>query len=1324
MNIVQKLSLNKHPKDVPDLSLVDAQNIKVSNDESCITNEEGIRENTFIKSFLDNYYSADNYRYEILGIIPCNVELVIIARSNKDVTVASIFRYREKTSTTEEAMKCVYSSLKYHNGKYIGTFTYNVEESLILALSEYDALINVPLKVINLGNFDDDNIENDLHLVDNQLALVPEVKIPSIINYNYLAGSSYKGWYFIFIRYKLNSVDYTQWYNFGTPIYLDNIITKQLVRENFYINGNNSGYNDGFSDAISEDLDICNKTFNIEINTEIFKNDYKNFQLGFICCTKSYTKAWRTNDIDANNNLYTLNNSLLIEHSVTDFISTFYNYFNVKNLITYKNRLYIANYNESYINISDKDLIDNSNNVTISGKINIISNSNIDYITKLPELTNANFNNRCKQTTLIPDGIYNFYIHYIDKYGHATKGYKLNPKSNINNFIDKYAVIIPVIIEDITYYFPCKITDTFGDYWTTRSDSRTVLVYDSFNNGNLGSSKEVSIFEITNALNNIFKDYSNDLYKDLYISQVVNNAIINDDTFSFGITINTNNDYLFRVPKNNSKIINSINYNLQYSIDIQCKNIPEGYVGYYISYEEYEPNSIVTGVLVKRNANVGGYSTVNSAIDDNNRFNEIDGMDRTMCFYSSTFDIQDSIKMKYNALKINSFIFESDDKYKIIVDTSSDLAEQKEKNKRVQYANRANIYYHLSDNDELLNIPIYPIYNYKLGVANDIKTNRTGKGTTLILDDKDELFIQQLSKYIYNDETQGGHWESPETDILTYIVSLYNYRNDIYTSKNKKLIRLTDCIYSENNINIKYGYNGILTYDGVIIYNDNGYVLATSTDDNKGSYKSTTLSEHEQYLPNGIDINRIHPVSYITFPIYDEYFHESKVINNKPKIYYNFVEDPSIENARTWEGSFVEPINSIDLFKNPQGSISDFYPVTNTNYIKDDLNIIQFDKTIRRSNIIQDETRINNWRQFPLEGYKNITENKGKITNIVGIGYLFLVHTEHSLFMFDMGNTLEAVDQSIQLAQPDAFEVAYKEVFTSDLGFGGLQDKEAAIIDQFGYIFYNNDSNRIYQFDNKQLIMIDTDIVEWLLRVKPYNVRFANDKQNNRLLIKMEYGESNTIILSYNYNTKSFISTHTYHFDKAYNTKINLYLRCNNLHNNCSLHQFIKNKNNYCTFDNVQNNLGTIINQPSKISIIINNSFEIVKYLESFNYKLTKVTDVENINKVYSPVEETTVPYSGYLVKVYNDLTNTGELNIEVNEEIAKNIFANFDKPYWYLGVWHYNYLRNKLDTYHINKDTDLLSRIVGNYFIVEFIFNNDDNKLIEFESLNYNISR
>ena len=40
MDIVPRLNLNKHPKDCANLSLVNALNVKVSNDESCITNEE------------------------------------------------------------------------------------------------------------------------------------------------------------------------------------------------------------------------------------------------------------------------------------------------------------------------------------------------------------------------------------------------------------------------------------------------------------------------------------------------------------------------------------------------------------------------------------------------------------------------------------------------------------------------------------------------------------------------------------------------------------------------------------------------------------------------------------------------------------------------------------------------------------------------------------------------------------------------------------------------------------------------------------------------------------------------------------------------------------------------------------------------------------------------------------------------------------------------------------------------------------------------------------------------------------------------------------
>lgn len=1307
MNIVQKLSLNKHPKDVPDLSLVMAQNIKVSNDESCITNEEGIRENTYIKTFLNNHYDGT---YTIVGVIPCNNELVIIAVANADKTSASIFRYRENTSITTESMKCVYTNLKYHGGKITGTFTYNVEDSLVLALSEYDGSVNVPLKVINLGNYDHDEIYNDKDLTDDKISLVPEVKIPRF-TYDYTKGRTYKGWYFVFIRYKINSVDYTQWYNFGSPIYVDYYTLKNIVKESHYYDETGNAAAIGFSDYFSDDEDIVNNTFKIKIIDE--NVNYNNYQLGFICSTKTYTKVFRTDDISFNNKEYVLESTSLIESSVTELTDSYYNYYNVKNVINYRNRLYIANYLESSINedISD-DLIAAANNVNIKLTREIYQ---YDWAFGLTyEGSVKSLDDRTKNKTLLPNGIYNFFIHFVDKYGHATKGYKINPKQRHTvEGIDGYMTPVPFTIQNNKYYLlvPYDITvwQLVKNYVYT-NELKTVAGFQDIGFYNVTLNKN----DVINAISNEYLDFANsDKHKDLYVSQFINGGYYwHSDTYDmnlkpryygyeFGVTLNSNGDNLWRVPDDSyvtdDSDLSKIDVGYRYVMNVSLNNIPAPYVGYYISMEEYESNKIVTGYLTRRNANVIGVENIpNNNINPTNEDELLPfgpNAKKDICFYSSTYDIFDSIKLNYNTLQLETKFSSAP---KSITVLSKDANKDSYPTTAIENLNGAPV-----DKRK------FTLNNYRLAVANDSTTNRTALGTCLLIEDKDNLFI-----------------DNTESSITVYVASLYNHTNNIYTNKHKKLIRISDFIYHNNSSEIA-DYNGILSTEGVVVYNDNGYIANAVTDTN--AYKSVTLKNGTNpYLVDGADAyaKSTSGVNYIIFNIYSDIVFNSKVFNNKPRTIYNFAEDPSKENAAKVAGSIVEPINSIDLFKNPQGSMEQFYPVTNTNYIPDSLNVISFDKTVRRSNVIQDETRVNAWRQFPIEAYKNITENKGKITNLIGIGSLFLVHTEHSLFMFDTGNTLEAVDQSIQLTQPDAFEVAYREVFTSDLGFGGLQDKESVIIDQFGYIFYNNDSNRLYQFDNKQLAMIDDDIVEWLLRNKPYKVRFANDKHNNRILIKMEYGTFNSTVLSYNYNIKSFISTHTYYFDKAYNTKTNLYLQCNNFHTGCSLHQFTRNENNYCIFDNIKNNVGFAASKESKLGIIVNPSFEIIKYLEYFNYKLSKVADVETIDTVYSPVEGTITPFAGNKLKVYNDLTNTGELDINVNEETAKNIFANFDKPYWHLGVWNYSYLRNKINTYPSTKNPDVLSRIIGNYFIIEFTFDNSDNKLIEFEGLNYKVVR
>lgn len=320
-----------------------------------------------------------------------------------------------------------------------------------------------------------------------------------------------------------------------------------------------------------------------------------------------------------------------------------------------------------------------------------------------------------------------------------------------------------------------------------------------------------------------------------------------------------------------------------------------------------------------------------------------------------------------------------------------------------------------------------PINNYKLVVADSIADDRAGKGTALEIDDYKELSLDA--------ETM-------------FLATVLNCTRNIYINKEKELIRLNDVRYSSGTYSIEHGYNGRMTYDGVLVYNDNRVIM------NEGDYRLYSPDNTPYYYIDGT-----HPcwfdkpfVEYIQFPLYSDKFFESKCFNNEPsKIAFSIKEETDTKSVAF--GTFVEPKNSVDLFKDPISNVDQFVPKLLTQYRNDIINITRFDKTIRRSNIIQDESEINAWRVFPIEGYKNITENKGIITNLVGIGYYLLVHTQHSMFMFDISAALKTRDENVQLYQPDAFEVDYKEVFTSDKGYGGLQDDLAYIVGEFGYIF-------------------------------------------------------------------------------------------------------------------------------------------------------------------------------------------------------------------------------------------------------------------------------
>ena len=400
MNITPKLSLNKHPKDCDSLSLVNATNVKVTNDLTLISNEEDLKRNEIIYNTLNNEFGGSGH--SIIGAIPCNDEIIIFASGQGTSAIA---RYNEK----ENKCKIIYNGSLLNNiNKIKGTFTYNVNNDLIIAISLYNTNTYEPLRVFNLGKFNDTNIDNN-QFKDEISSIIPEVKLPSIESHYYVKGSCYKGWTYLYIRFKINKTDYTQWYNFGYPIFVDDIYRQQIFRYCFYqyrvgrnaaeldlynvddVDGHSSVPMDGFGtgcyDGFSNNSEISNTTFAINLNFNNF-NNFDQYQLGFVCASKAYTKAFTTNDINISNTNYVFNPKYLSEGSITEFITAYYNYYNVKNIINYKNRLYISNYKEQTLNKKiDQSIIDS---VSISLKVNTtnfaFSSTNKDTVSTLKQI--------------------------------------------------------------------------------------------------------------------------------------------------------------------------------------------------------------------------------------------------------------------------------------------------------------------------------------------------------------------------------------------------------------------------------------------------------------------------------------------------------------------------------------------------------------------------------------------------------------------------------------------------------------------------------------------------------------------------------------------------------------------------------------------------------------------------------------------------------------------------------------------------------------------------------------------------------------------------
>ena len=1344
MEIIKKLQLNKHPRNAVNFSLVGAASMKVSHDGVKLTIEEDVIRHAVINTAIQ---ARCGINFKIVGWISTPYEVVIFAVNNSGKN-SGIFRYNENTNT------CTLVNTKWTwSGGYIrGDYTYNVQNHLIIVVGEFDRHVlvpnatfkyngNVPLKVIDLDETSDVFITGP-----RAYACVPDVPYAVIPKFNYANGYSYKGYYEFYIRYKISDNNYTQWYYInGKPI----VDVARLKEVMIYVQGdllNNVAYTEtensgtsGHVDFVTSNEDYCNIAleFNLQF-TNTNANNFKQYQIGYVVTSKTYNKAFRSNDIDMTNTSYLVNPKTETEIADEELIVTTYNYYNVKTVEVYKNRVYIANYKERDYNVSKEELLVNGSQFDFS-KIRLTieeddQSAPIDVVTKyrVHAQTGGEF-----YTYDWNEGIYRWNNDYtynssdVDTIEYNGETWNIinvekmfGPNTADCIFDDDvsathhptYSIYImfrdrndrtgyyleyhfaAILLGQLQYVGDSFIVENYAsEYNHFFIGSMTVDSYDT-------SAISAGDSNLSEGVDDILHNYlmPGEIYS-FYVHFVdseghVTNGIKIDPVGGSNYEIYTNHigDKLYKitgVPDGDVGYVLNVNA-------LPLNQLPNEYIAYFISYKKFEKSNKLVGLAYDTERFTNGY------------INYADKVDAGVSHLNDNYDtIPNGVSYVLSAYRALS--------------------------------ERSTLTYY--------NCSKFLVNKYKgenLGAAITIDVRVANADRTKNIGKESYLYIKNGYSTLH---------------LEPKVISLYNDNNYIYCSDSKVLVPTAAVVDADGFHDNKTGYNGFIAFDSVIIYQYGGFVLNTADGkifDAKGKKEITISNEENPYF------------CYIFNYFWDYPLHIRRY-KNPPKVVYavpDYGSSGSEGKPKHIAQTIVEPKDSIDLFEYPHPNKSELgsYKLFEE-YDANLVNALEFNKTIRRSSVIQDESKRIAWREFLPDAYINLNENKGIITNMVHLGTSFFVHTEHSLFMYDMDASLKTEDKNVQLYQPDMFEAPYREVFTADKGFGGLQDRFAWKIGTYGYIFYNNDFNKIYRLDGGNLIILSDDIEQHLKQLTPTNVKIADDIYNERLLFKYDYNiadgtkESEVISYCYKNNINSFISLHEYHFINAINTKTKTYfinISTNKTNLNAPSLTFNFDREQYHGFvDNGMLNSGGVNNFATDlaenydgrsyypiqayIDIIVNTEYETLKSLEYISYNLVKrISPVEKEDYKASDYVRNH-PYAGDYLAVFNEDINTNYINIKVDN---LNQFNNYKYPHYELSKWNFNYFRvnninddaeirnlNRLPTwsfpYFSNMgNTDIHRRLYGNYFIIRFCFNcvtpdpedatKSMNQIIEFESL------
>ena len=1299
-NIIPKLNLNKTPNLVENNSLVFAKNIRLDVDgtihrdygilpltltedktEKCdlidyknliyrIKKDINVTNDTpdWLKSIdekLDYISNKKQHKgvYKIVGIVPDSndfylfiygtyVEKLELDENQHSIPVSLIVKYSEK----EDKFSICNCAWHWNGGTINGVVIKNLVGDTILNIGETDIVETVLFKSINLTYSS---------INDDESIYTQTPKIP-ITNLTYAGDFAYtipNGVYQFFVRYEIRKDFYTDWFPASTELFVGN---KNSIITSFGTLTYTNTHRDSDNSFI----------LNVEHLIKDNKKNYKRFQIGFLLSHDEavYARAWKHFSLNDNISInFDYKSEDAIEIEVNDLLKFTYGLYNVGNITSFKNKLYISNYTETDFN--DKSLQESADKIDIElvtqsgensyddkkiidatvGGENVISGLTIGNTEVNFYGENGIFEKIC--TTEVGSGDKDTIIEAIDK---ILKHEDTEPFAD-----DFYGIRIVPIFDKLS-----KIQQSFKDNYVNTDNGNIKVEYEvTFPNNNITS---WTVNDKTGT--NIKTTILNELYKTRYLTHNANWVNINgnaDDTITVKLkrkaTIKTTTTYreggITPTPGKDSIYDDLIESDDKLNSLASNKTVTKTTIVDYVQFLTFKYVAWADKLQYDNSKFLTKYTTllpyqkykfyvhyVKDTGEISNGF-ECSKIGEIEIPYSSNCTI---IYPKFINIEIPegyAACFLSICHTKTNTATLFNISEIKNNNDKVIDATK------LEASCIDINMMLIPGYK-KLHIRQGTKEVEIPSTEIGQLPTKEIVDIETHSgTYYYSNDASSSRYFGADgvitldasndinKDNLAYIVNDYA----ISDSDNIELIKCTPYL-CENNLTTEAIVNGNYNskvYKNYANMNLLGYICGITPllRDICIRYYSDGASVYYKDSNNSIDGDlQLTELSKYSNADDGKKIKDFKLKPSDVKYIYsnynlNFVslsEEPKMNIKSYYETSSDDTSSSTDsksmiLRLIPSQLMSDIYILSSMykNYTRKTFStyteneITRFNNTVRSSILYGDENKIN-ILAFDAEDYYNIPTNRGIITNLIAVGDSILVHTKDSMFKFTGSNNLQSSNGEIQPTETQPFNTGVSEVFGSDFGFAGLQHKTDSIVTEQGYIFFDRDSRIIYMYSGQGQIVKLNESIEKLFRYKNIsNVYFANDYYNNRFFISVlfydKYYESDNIkykyypiTLSFNIhqNIKSFVSLHDFYYDKAFNTKTNCYFLTND-------------KTNICTINKKHKGCYTLLEIPENNTEIYNNLYPYKKEIKTLNIKNESTSDIieENINSYDSIID-------------------------------------------------------------------------------------------------------